>query len=411
VDYAVVGGTAGPGGDFNGIVPGTLTFGPGVLSRTLTIGIVNDAAAEGPETIVLGLSNPSGAVIGTPGTTTLTIGDNEPQVRFAAAAYAVNEVTATVTLTVVRTGPGTAPVTVQVSRTGGTATSGADYTATTGMLTFGPGVMSRTIAVGIVNDGAAEGPETVVFELSSPSGATLGTPSTTTLTIVDNEPVVRLGAASYAVSEATPVVAVTVVRTGPATVPVTVQYAVTGGTATAGQDYTVGGAGTLTFGVGVVSQTIGVALTNDTLWEAAETLVLTLSNPVGATLGTPAAATVTVTSNDVAGVVEFAGVAYSGLESSGGALVTVVRRGGTASAVTVEVTTGDGSAVAGTHYIPVAGTLTFAAGQTSATFAVPLLDDGVVGGGRWLEVVLSAPGGGAALGPRSGALVWIVDAE
>jgi hypothetical protein len=161
----------------------------------------------------------------------------------------------------------------------------------------------------------------------------------------------------------------------------------------------------------VVSQTIGVALTNDTLWEAAETLVLTLSNPVGATLGTPAAATVTVTSNDVAGVVEFAGVAYSGLESSGGALVTVVRRGGTASAVTVEVTTGDGSAVAGTHYIPVAGTLTFAAGQTSATFAVPLLDDGVVGGGRWLEVVLSAPGGGAALGPRNRAVLWIVEAD
>jgi hypothetical protein len=63
----------------------------------------------------------------------------------------------------------------------------------------------------------------------------------------------------------------------------------------------------------------------------------------------------------------------------GDALVTVIRRDGTASAVTVQVATANGSAVAGTHYVAVAGTLTFAAGQTSITFAVPLL----AGGSTW----------------------------
>jgi hypothetical protein len=409
VNYAVVGGTASPGADFNALLPGTLTFGPGVMSRTITVGIVNDGTAEVPETIVVGLSNPGGAVLGTPATTTITILDNEPQVRFAATGYTVTEGTASATLTVLRSGPTTSTVTVNYAVTGGTA-SGADYSVTTGTLTFAPGVTSRTISVAIVDDGAAEGPETVVFGLSSPGGATLGTPSTTTLTIVDNEPVVRFGTASYTVSEATPSVAVTVQRTGATSVPVTVQYAVTGGTATAGQDYTVGGTGTLTFGPGQTSATITVGVLNDTLFEMAETLTLTLSSPVGATLGTPAAATVTVTSNDVAGVVEFGGVVFSALENSGQALVTVIRRGGTASAVTVQVATENGSAQAGTDYVAVAGTLTFAAGESAVTFAVPLLDDGAAGS-RWLGVVLSQPGGGATLGPLAHAVVWTIDDE
>jgi large repetitive protein len=411
VDYGVTGGgTAQQPSDYSGGT-GTLTFAPGVMSRTFTIGITNDLATDGSKTVVLELGDASGAVIGTPGTTTLTIHDNEPQVRFAAATYTVAESSPKVTIAVLRSGPPSGQITVGYEVVpGGTATNGADYAVTTGTLTFGPGVMSRTFTVDILNDLAPEGVETVIFRLTNPQGAWVGTPSTTTLTIVDNEPVVRFGAANYTVSEATPALAVTVLRTGPTTVPVTVQYAATGGTATAGQDYTVGGTGTLTFGVGVVSQTIAVAILNDTLFEGAEALVLTLSNPVGATLGTPATTTVTLTSNDVAGVVEFGSVLYSGLESAGEVLVTVIRRGGTASAVTVEVATEDGSAVAGTHYEAVAGTLTFAAGQTSITFAVPLLDDGAPGS-RSLGVVLSQPGGGAVLGPLSRAVLWIVEAD
>jgi hypothetical protein len=67
--------------------------------------------------------------------------------------------------------------------------------------------------------------------------------------------------------------------------------------------------------------------------------------------------------------------------------------------------------LAGIHYSAVAGTLTFAAGQTVASFAVPLLDDGVAEPGRWLGVVLSAPSGGAALGTPSSAILWIVDGD
>src|SRR5207247_695154 len=71
----------------------------------------------------------------------------------------------------------------------------------------------------------------------------------------------------------------------PADHSVSVDYAVTGGTATGGGvDYTLA-AGTLTFAVGETSKAIPIALTDDLLNENGETVVITLSNEVGAPLG------------------------------------------------------------------------------------------------------------------------------
>ena len=125
--------------------------------------------------------------------------------------------------------------------TGPRAAGGADYSFTPGTLTFAPGVASRTLTVAVTNDSLAEAAETVIFRLSNATNATIGTPSTATLTIVDNEPQVRFASPSYAVTEGTPTITIAVLRTGPTTGTVTVDYAATGGTATSAQDYTVGG--------------------------------------------------------------------------------------------------------------------------------------------------------------------------
>jgi len=82
-------------------------------------------------------------------------------------------------------------------------------------------------------------------------------------------------------------------------VTVTVHYAATGGTATNGVDYTVGGTGTLTFAPGVTTQNITVNVNGDTQVEPDETIVMTLSVPSGATLGT-ATANGTILNDDVA---------------------------------------------------------------------------------------------------------------
>lgn len=69
----------------------------------------------------------------------------------------------------------------------------------------------------------------------------------------------------------------------PSTSPVTVTYATSSGSATAGSDF-VGATGTLTFAPGETSKTITVVVLGDTATEANETFTVLLSNPVGATV-------------------------------------------------------------------------------------------------------------------------------
>ena len=73
-----------------------------------------------------------------------------------------------------------------------------------------------------------------------------------------------------------------VTLTPQATETVTVDYATSAGTATAGSDYTET-SGTLTFNVGDRYKTIRVPIINDTVADSGETLTLTLSNPSGVT--------------------------------------------------------------------------------------------------------------------------------
>ena len=63
--------------------------------------------------------------------------------------------------------------------------------------------------------------------------------------------------------------------------PVTVAYATTDGSATAGADYTTA-SGTLTFASGTTEQTVSVPVLNDVVDDGGETLTLTLSNASGA---------------------------------------------------------------------------------------------------------------------------------
>jgi uncharacterized protein (TIGR03118 family) len=59
------------------LAAGTLTFGPGQLSKSFTIFLSDDAFQEGDETINLVLSNPTGAALGSQSTAVLTITAND----------------------------------------------------------------------------------------------------------------------------------------------------------------------------------------------------------------------------------------------------------------------------------------------------------------------------------------------
>jgi hypothetical protein len=129
------------------------------------------------------------ATLGTPSTTTATILDNDaqPTLQFSSAAYSVRENASIATITVNLVGSTARSAAVNYAATGGNATAGTDYSGGSGTLNFAPGVTSATINVNVVDNGVSSGNKTIILSLSNQKNATLGTPATTTITIVDDE--------------------------------------------------------------------------------------------------------------------------------------------------------------------------------------------------------------------------------
>jgi RHS repeat-associated protein len=119
---------------------------------------------------------------------TTTVGNaTQPVISISANQTIVEGLTApqNVTYTVTLSSASSQTITVQYSTTDATALAGSDYTSTTGVLTFNPGVTSQTINIPILNDSIGEADETLTLTLSSPTNATLAPTTTVTTTISD----------------------------------------------------------------------------------------------------------------------------------------------------------------------------------------------------------------------------------
>lgn len=97
------------------------------------------------------------------------------------------------TIQLQRSGGTTGAVSVAYAVAGGTATDGSDFEAVSGVLNWADGEGGiKSFQIPILDDQLVEGNETVVFTLSSAAGgAALGSPSSTLLTIRDDEPTLR----------------------------------------------------------------------------------------------------------------------------------------------------------------------------------------------------------------------------
>jgi uncharacterized delta-60 repeat protein len=99
------------------------------------------------------------------------------------------------------------------------------------------------------------------------------------------------------------------------------------------------------------------------------------------------------------GALQFSPNAFSVDEDAGNATITVARTGGSNGVVSVHYATSDGTATAGSDYTATSGTLTFASGETSKSFTIPILDDRLDEPDERLNLSLSDPQGGAVVGP------------
>jgi len=110
--------------------------------------------------------------------------------RFSQASYSANENAGTATITVQRVDGDDGAVSVQYSASAGTATAGADFTATSGTLSWaGNDDSSKSFAVTVLNDAVDEPNETVQLALANAAGGATIDPTrqTATLQIVDDD--------------------------------------------------------------------------------------------------------------------------------------------------------------------------------------------------------------------------------
>ncbi len=123
------------------------------------------------------------------------------------------------------------------------------------------------------------------------------------------------------------------------------------------------------------------------------------------------AASANVQATNAPGQIALSQALYLVREDAGQATITLVRSHGNAGSVSVHYAIADGSAHAGVNYQASSGSVVFQPGETTKTFTVPILHDGVTTGPLGATITLSDPTGGASIGSRSSATLGIINTD
>ena len=348
----------------------------------------------------------------------MTVNDDDnpaPTVSFGGASYSAAEgEAASVT---VRIHPRrSSPTAVGLTYANVSAASG-DYTAAPASVTIPANAASHTFTVQTTEDPTDETDETFTLAIGTlPTGVVSGDPSSTTVTITDDDtaptPTVRFGGTSYSTAEgAAASVTVRISPTRSSATAVGLTYADVN--AAAGDDYTAAPA-SVTIPANAGSHTFTVQTTDDSADEPDETFTLAIGTlPAGVTTGSPSSTTVTITDDDdppPVPVVTIARDASSVTEGTAAAFTVTASVAPVSDlAVTVEVAEGPGgdfvaSGDEGTD------TVTIAAGETSKTLSVPTVDDTTDEPGAEVTATV-ADGSGYTVGTEASATVAVADGD
>lgn len=399
VDFATANGSASSTSDYDPAA-GTLVFAPGETAKQIVVKVTGDTAAEANEKFFVNLSNASGATVPDAiGLGTITDDDSggpgpNPSLTIANATVTEgNSGTVGAVFTVTLSAPSTNTVTVSYATAPGSAVAGADYTFTSGTLTFNPGETSQQIVVQVQGDTASEANETFSVNLSGATNATIADNSGLG-TITDNDTSsITIGASTVIEGNSGTVSAVfNLSLSAPSGNTITVNWATANGSATEPADYTAAG-GTVTFNPGEVSKQIAVQVAGDLAVEPNETFSVNLSNPTNATIAGSGFGVGTITDDD-ARTVSINSVTVTEGNPAGAAvnaIFTVTLSASSGNTITVNWATANGSAIAGGDYVASSGTLTFNPGETTKQIVVSIVRDTVIEPNETFSVNLSNP--------------------
>ena len=252
-------------------------------------------------------------------TTSLSFTTAAPSLSINDVSYTETSSASNATFTVTLSEASDQDVTVDYASSDVSTTAGSDYTASSGTVTISAGATSATFTVPILVDTLDESNETATVTLSNASNASIND-ATGTLTIVDDDPVPTLSIddVSHTESSSAGNATFTVTLSKVSGKDVTVDYASSDVTTTAGSDYTAI-SGTVTILAGNTTASINVPILVDTLDESNETATVTLSNPTNATIASEA----TQIGSDIDGEAENDLSGFSVSLSSDGSIVAI----------------------------------------------------------------------------------------
>ncbi|MCL6503841.1 MAG: choice-of-anchor D domain-containing protein, partial [Pirellulales bacterium] len=278
--------------------------------------------------------------------------------------------------TISRNAPGPSPLTVYLS-IGGSAGNGTDYQQVSNSVVIPANQTSAQITITPVDDAFEEGNETVVISIMTSMFYTVGSPSSATVTIVDNDnlPSVWVSVSDgTAHEEDTSPGTFTIHRDGSTSSSLTVYFSL-GGTATSA-DYSSPSGTSVVIPAGASSATVTVVPVDDTLSEGDETvqLVLVHSSPQTYQLGSNASGTLTIVDNDPPTVSVQAIDAQAAEQGPDTATFRFTRLGASSTQLVINYSL-SGTATVGDDYQHPAGSVTLMPGVTTLDLQIEPWDD------------------------------------
>ncbi len=378
-------GTATAGSDYANL-GNSITIPAGTTSGSISVSITDDSRYESSENMILTLSQLSGANAGAALIHTLTITDNDsPPAVSISSGPTINEGTSAA-FTVTLSNASDFSTTVNYATSDGTGVAGSHYTTTSGTLTFAVGETSKTISVSTLdNSTPCQTDRTFSVTISSPTNATLGSGTSSTATIKDNDnPTLTIADVSATEGNTATLTAYLQMACAKAA---SFSWTTQNNTAISGTDYTAA-SGSVNFAIGETSKTIQVSTINDVIDQGSRNFKINFSNPTNIDLPV-SPTTITINDNDSAPTISWATASQTVTESQGSLLVTVSLSHITNRVVTASIAP-SGTAVNNVDYTLPSTTLNIPAGQSSAQVTVNILRDNDADDGKILKLTLSS---------------------